>query len=588
MSLDGYRATVVWAARKTAKTVRLASAMRDPRRREGVRMKTLAVVILASVVLIGPSASQAYEDLSSWNLEDVCDPGFTTIPWALDPGNVTVHTTANNNCAQFFRGGLQMSEGTFDVGHSGSPVDGDYLGIALGFDPGEATAADADYLLLEWRGPDTGPTQGLALLHIVGGPSTGGGIHGRAQGPTFSSTELARGLHYGAQAWMYNTTYHFRVVLFAVDRLIVKVWEGVEGEEAEFDLTPQGVGLTCFPVGGMAFYNDSEASISYGNVDVGGQDYDGDGVPDFSDNCAFVSNPLQENGDADCLGDACDLCGNGVVDPGEECDLGPASADAGNCAASTTCDSCSRSCTSLCKLRGRCTGSAGCCTTAADCPAGEGCCGNGVVESGEQCDDGNLVSGDTCSPQCQSDTGLPIACCPRGAEIAASASAAKKKVILQKLGDPAGDDRLKSSGETILFSGQDVHPCAEGISYCLEGASGGIYGSLPVDPLDPAIPGSALRQPCTDQATPRKVKALFVDPKGIVSTPAGVTKVKLQNVPSQPNKYKYTVTARNVDLHGAVAESRLRQTVVVGDTCITSALTCTSPNPITKRCIPAP
>ena len=28
-------------------------------------------------------------------------------------------------------------------------------------------------------------------------------------------------------------------------------------------------------------------------------------------------------------------------------------------------------------------------------------CGNGIIESGEQCDDGNLVDGDGCSSTCQ-------------------------------------------------------------------------------------------------------------------------------------------------------------------------------------------
>jgi cysteine-rich repeat protein len=28
-------------------------------------------------------------------------------------------------------------------------------------------------------------------------------------------------------------------------------------------------------------------------------------------------------------------------------------------------------------------------------------CGNGVRQSGEQCDDGNIVAGDGCSPSCQ-------------------------------------------------------------------------------------------------------------------------------------------------------------------------------------------
>src|SRR5438046_8668963 len=37
----------------------------------------------------------------------------------------------------------------------------------------------------------------------------------------------------------------------------------------------------------------------------------------------------------------------------------------------------------------------------ASCLAPAGDCGNGVLEAGEQCDDGNTVAGDGCSPSCQ-------------------------------------------------------------------------------------------------------------------------------------------------------------------------------------------
>jgi hypothetical protein len=38
-------------------------------------------------------------------------------------------------------------------------------------------------------------------------------------------------------------------------------------------------------------------------------DFDGDGVPNSGDNCVFVANPLQEDGDHDGVGDACEPCG---------------------------------------------------------------------------------------------------------------------------------------------------------------------------------------------------------------------------------------------------------------------------------------
>ena len=75
-------------------------------------------------------------------------------------------------------------------------------------------------------------------------------------------------------------------------------------------------------------------------------------------------------------------CGNGVLDPGEQCDDGNTVNGDG--------------CNALCQIEANWT-----------CPIpGQPCvnlavCGNGILTSNEACDDGNTVSGDGCSGDCQ-------------------------------------------------------------------------------------------------------------------------------------------------------------------------------------------
>ena len=121
--------------------------------------------------------------------------------------------------------------------------------------------------------------------------------------------------------------------------------------------------------------------------------------------------------DTDCvLG-----CGNGVVDPGETCDtaiaIGP-----GSCP--TTCSdgmSCTRdvlsgggTCTATCTFPPITApmNNDNCCPAGAnanndnDCPPR---CLNGVVEAGEQCDDGNMNPSDACNNACMFTTVVPTA-----------------------------------------------------------------------------------------------------------------------------------------------------------------------------------
>jgi cysteine-rich repeat protein len=111
------------------------------------------------------------------------------------------------------------------------------------------------------------------------------------------------------------------------------------------------------------------------------------------------------------IGYGCDQpnCQACVLFYDSNCRFGDWSAECVNVAATTCASSC------VCQSSGTCgngvieageqcddgnTTSGDCCSSTCQnesCPA----CGNGILNSGEQCDDGNLTAGDCCSPECQ-------------------------------------------------------------------------------------------------------------------------------------------------------------------------------------------
>ena len=121
----------------------------------------------------------------------------------------------------------------------------------------------------------------------------------------------------------------------------------------------------------------------------------GNDVVEPGEDCDHGGTPTSEC-DADCH--FVPVCGNHRIDPGEGCDDG--NTDPG--------DGCSPTCLSesVCG-DGRVTGTEGC--DDGNTVGGDGCrrdctrenvCGDGIVEYLEECDDGNLEELDGCSPEC--------------------------------------------------------------------------------------------------------------------------------------------------------------------------------------------
>jgi len=113
---------------------------------------------------------------------------------------------------------------------------------------------------------------------------------------------------------------------------------------------------------------DSVATTDIGAVEIGC----GDGVAQ-----SFLGESCDDGNtdNNDACNNACTStsCGDGVVNPGEECDNGAANSD-------TEADACRATCTSA-------------------------RCGDGVIDAGEACDDGNTANGDECTSTCEEGAG---------------------------------------------------------------------------------------------------------------------------------------------------------------------------------------
>ena len=316
---------------------------------------------------------------------------------------------------------------------------------------------------------------------------------------------------------------------------------------------------------------------------------DGDGVPDGIDNCPNDPNPpsdcsgagpetcpgglssecpsgetcQQADADGDGVGDVCDqcngrddavcFCGDDILDiPSEQCDLGAFNGTTGS------------PCSATCSISGHCKPSGGVCTTAADCPSGEGCCGNDVTEANEGCDDGNTIDDDACTNICDVNVGgVPILGCEdlTGPNITA---AFVKSAQFKDTKDLPDIDRWKTKGSFNFIDGIVVDPDSQNVRIIFNNVPSGelFSSSLP--------PGSFI-----ESKPAPKGKWQFFDKEADVPGSPSWRKGKFSQ---KQNQIKFTLDGRNETLFTAteadVPASQIRQTIRIDDLCATALLTC--------------
>ena len=396
--------------------------------------------------------------------------------WTFAPDNSWTTQNINTNAPTIGLFGVDAMRGTYALEFEVETTDDDdFIGIVFGFNDGDTSNPAADYLLLDWKqatqtvGASTGLV-GLALSHVQGIPDGFDDFwpHRCPAPGTTCVKELARAASLGSTPWTDNFGHIFHVT-YRADRLLVMVDGFVQFDVSPSDFPGEFAG-DVFPSGEIGFYSFSQASSTTRNIGVIGPSVlnkttvsDGDlyvttgsgtttiNVADyFSDTddsldmnlilvtsvtgAATTSDPasgapggtIELTPDDDTVPTtyavtytACDDhpvvpdCDTATVTVHYEIACGNGlletgeGCDDGN---TTSGDGCNATC--LLEDGGSCTSGAQCESTLCDTVGGNTCeqldvCGNGVIEpaQGEVCDDGGTDTGDGCSNNCLLEEG---------------------------------------------------------------------------------------------------------------------------------------------------------------------------------------
>lgn len=244
-----------------------------------MRKRTLLLLFactLAYGAIVAPAAVQATGtpvDLSSWTAESYpAVAGFPAGNWVPAGDNLSV-TQTNNGQPTFYYSDFGAFGTAFEGEITVTGSDDDFIGFALGFQPGDSTNPGADYLLVDWKQgnqpynfsspsctPGSTAPQGLAVSRVTGIPTAdefwGHLDLGDCGSQVGSVQELARATSLGNVGWAQSTAYTFG---FEFDATSLDVY--VNGA---LEISISGT----FGDGRIAFYNFSQAGVTYSGFEL--------------------------------------------------------------------------------------------------------------------------------------------------------------------------------------------------------------------------------------------------------------------------------------------------------------------------------
>ena len=340
-------------------------------------------------------------------------PG-SSASWTFAADNSWTTQTVNTNAPTIGLFGVDAMRGTYALElEVETTADDDFIGIVFGFNDGDTSNLNADYLLLDWKqqtqtvGASTGLV-GLALSHVQGIPDGFDDFwpHRCPAPGTTCVKELARAASLASAAWTDNFGHIFHVT-YRADRLLVMVDGFVQFDVSPSDFPGEFAG-NVFPAGEIGFYSFSQASSTTRNIGTIGPSVLNKTTVSDGDVYVTTGSGTTTVDIVDFFSDADDsLNGNMILVTGV---TGAATTDdpAGDAATGTielTPDDDAVP-TSYAVTYTACDDHPVVpdCDTATVTVHYEIACGNGIIETGETCDDGNTTAGDGCT-NCLLDAG---------------------------------------------------------------------------------------------------------------------------------------------------------------------------------------